>query len=256
MKEYTISKEYINNIEVKKLIDSINKGFLPKNVIYSNSRNVVWAEHVESVGKVAIKRFNYNFLKVINNIVAGKSRAQRAYDNSLILLENKFSTPEPIAYIDFKFLGIPITSVFITKYTDDREIAELTEKGNNKYYDEATNALAKLLADMHSMGIVYRDANPSNVLYHIEDDKVTLSLIDTNRMRIKTNVVYKEIIDELWRSTWSSATLTDVTYAYSKIRGYDPERLLKTVLAYKLKKENLRNKKRRMKSFFRSKDNK
>ena len=126
---------------------------------------------------ILINRFIYSTLR--------RPKAQRAYENALILAQKGISTPEPIAYmLHFKH-GLLCESYLITKQLD---LA-------HTFYEFGHGGIAgreKILADfvhftceLHEKGVYHKDYSPGNILFDTQNGTTVFALVDINRVTYK-----------------------------------------------------------------------
>ena len=135
--------------------------------------------------RVAVK--SYVKITWANRLIYGvlrKSKAQRAYENALILLRSGVPTPKPVAYVD-RYKGPFLTnSYFVCLYVNYKPCRELFDRP----LEECRNALGnfgRFLYRLHSMGIFHGDLNLNNVLYFERAGQYEFCLIDNNRIRLR-----------------------------------------------------------------------
>ncbi|MFT3738700.1 MAG: lipopolysaccharide kinase InaA family protein [Breznakibacter sp.] len=135
--------------------------------------------------RVAIK--SYERMTWANRYVYGlfrKSKAQRAYENALVLLNCQISTPAPIAFVDYVRNGKLIKSYFVSKYVPFKSAKELFS-GSIEDCRVALISFAKFVHKLHTQGIYHNDFNLSNIFYSLNGSSFEFSLIDNNRMNFR-----------------------------------------------------------------------
>lgn len=113
-----------------------------------------------------------------------KSKAQRAYEHSKLLLNRGVTSPEPVAYINIYRYGILYQSYYVSLYTNYRPLRELLELPISES-EEGLKAFARFTYQLHSAGILHDDYTIDNVLYQYDYKEYDFSLIDNNRMRFR-----------------------------------------------------------------------
>lgn len=145
------------------------------------------------------------------------SKAQRAYDNALQLLKRHIATPAPIAWF-----GDGRTYYYASAVTDGRPVkGELIER--EPYRADMVRPYARFVATLHEKGILHRDLNPTNVLFHTAaDGAYTFELIDINRMRFYDDgpVPKSECMENLTLFWWLTDVYRDVLNAYAEARQW------------------------------------
>lgn len=145
-------------------------------------RNEVRIVEIDGI-KLVIKYFKR--ITLANRFIYAhfrKSKAQRSYENSEMLRQKGFSSPEPVAYINCLSRGILTKSYYICLYSDYRPIKELL--GLPLAEAQAPlEAFARFTYKLHKSGIFHEDYSTSNVLYQQSGGDYDFSLIDNNRIR-------------------------------------------------------------------------
>ncbi len=120
-------------------------------------------------------RFIYSFFR--------KSKAFRAYHNTLKIAGKGFDTAEAVAYIEIAEKGLFSDSYFVSLHCRNvrtiREYYSGPLSGNETLID----AFSRYTASLHDAGIFHLDYSPGNVLIHTEKENHTFILIDINRMK-------------------------------------------------------------------------
>lgn len=139
-----------------------NKGTL----IY-NGRNKVWIFNHDDIKYVVKKFHSLGFWKGIIYTFFRENKARRAFENGQRLLKNGIKTPEPIALIEEKKYGLYNELYYVTGYIDWLPIRKpLIE--DDLFNLQMTLDYAHFLADLHQKGIIHKDLNNTNVLYHLD----------------------------------------------------------------------------------------
>ena len=145
-------------------------------------RNEVRIVEIDGI-KLVIKYFKR--ITLANRFIYAhfrKSKAQRSYENSEMLRQKGFSSPEPVAYINCLSRGILTKSYYICLYSDYRPIKELL--GLPLAEAQAPlEAFARFTYKLHKSGIFHQDYSTSNVLFQSFEGGYDFSLIDNNRIR-------------------------------------------------------------------------
>ena len=156
------------------------------NKVFCHKRNIV--ERVTMQGKEFVvkcyKRPNF-FNRVVYTCFRG-SKARRAYEHALRLLECGIDTPFPVAYVEIKKGGLFSTGYFISEYMpynlmSDAYAGLVTEGEVHRLTKEFMDFTLK----MHAMKVLPLDFNSSNIFYHVDEESgaYRFALTDINRMR-------------------------------------------------------------------------
>ena len=120
--------------------------------------------------------------RLVYSLGIRKPKGQRAYEYPQILLSRGIETPENIAYIEDRHLGMLGFSYFVCTQCDYGH--ELYEVGHapDGTYNELAIALARFTAHMHENNVMHRDYSPGNILWKKDGQGYHFSVIDINRM--------------------------------------------------------------------------
>ena len=133
---------------------------------------------------VVIKAFRVP--NIINQLIYGNfrnSKAQKSYDNALMLFELGICTPRPIGYIEFYHYSLFKKSFFVTeKYHYDFTIREPLLDKNFPDRDNIFKAFAAFTLMLHNKGVYHKDYSPGNILIKKLEEGYEFCLVDINRM--------------------------------------------------------------------------
>lgn len=236
----TINPRYAASPDVEAEIKSFVSAFESSGeTIFQNRRNTIKMFAADSLHReVVVKRYgNKGLLKQFFSLFK-KSKAQKAFDNGLMLEAVGIATPEPIAYVNERSGRWMKACYSVTAYTPDTALTPLLERPLPDA--EAVKALARLTAAMHDSGIVHRDLNSSNVLQHTDSNgQLALSLIDINRMRHRADrrplTRIADYAHDLLRFTGRLDVFLPVAYEYARLRGFDAEPFVRRLTKMKIK---------------------
>ena len=223
--KYSILNSFITNIPT--LFDQEGE------LVYAG-RNQLKCYSVEGYD-IIVKRYKVPHL--INRIAYTffrPSKAKRAYEYALKLLDLGVNTPAPIAYIEQKSFGLLNHGYFISiyekDYTDIRSL--MTGEQTN---DALLQELAIYIAEFHNKGVLHFDMSPGNILYKKVDNHFQFTLIDINRMQFLPKISneirfksFKQLSDNKAVLTriaqlYASASKLNETEAIYKINNYCTE---------------------------------
>ncbi|MBR2637337.1 MAG: hypothetical protein IKD40_00640 [Bacteroidaceae bacterium] len=232
------------------LLRIVREGYSPDKV-YSNKRNLV--EKVTIAGKpYVIKRFKrptlancfiYTFFR--------KTKAQRAYEYALMLLERGVKTPFPVAYIEVKKNGFFHTGYLITEYMDYPTLSEF--RPDNLPNDELMKLQSSFIdftIGLQEKRILPLDYNPGNIFYYYNSAKgcYEFALTDINRMRFGYVPWTRDTMRSFEQFGISTEHLYKFMLEYSKERGVDIDFCMYQFLSFRLRKKIRRYIKDKMKS--------
>lgn len=192
--------------------------------IYS-ARNIIKRFIIDDID-LTVKRYKVPLR--INQLVYTffrPSKAERAYKYALYLLKCGIRTPEPIAYIEVKRGHIFYQGYFISL---TENYPRLMREFNDGIHDQENilNAFADFTVKLHEAGILHLDYSPGNILFKIDQDKISFSLVDLNRMHFG-KLTPKQCLRNFERLTWDPNVIRYIVTEYAKKRGWDIDKSVK-----------------------------
>ncbi len=192
-----------------------------------DKRNQVKRFVLPSGRPVVVKRFKKPIL--IQRIIYGffrKTKAKRAYLYAAVLRDRGFGTPHEIAYLEERRRGLLSYCYFLSE--EDGAPAIYDRLVVQQPFDRAiADDFAALVAALHQKSILHGDLNPTNVLFRERGDgHYTFSLIDTNRMRVKSlggKFTPSECFDNLTRFDVEHELYRYVLRRYIECMGWEME---------------------------------
>lgn len=151
-----------------------------------DQRNTIQKITVEGVTLV-IKRYKTpNSLNRFAYAHIRKSKARRAYEYALRLLQLGIGTAKPVAYIEVSEKGLFQTGYFISEYLD-YPLLESIGAYEESTRDAVLKDFARFTVGLHQKGVVHKDYNLGNIFFFTEDGNAhyQFALIDINRMRFR-----------------------------------------------------------------------
>ena len=200
-------------------------------IIY-NKRNTLRLATSPYGTKMCIKRYHIpHFFNRIAYTIFRKTKAQRAYENALTLLQHKINTPKPVAYIICKKNGLTEYSYLITEHCPYKhnmsEFGECTLAGN----ESVLKSFAQFTAQLHENNIMHLDYSPGNILFDIKDNTASFSVIDINRMKF-THIDVKNGCKNFCRLWGSSEMMRLIAHHYAIARKFDIQQCERLTLDY------------------------
>jgi tRNA A-37 threonylcarbamoyl transferase component Bud32 len=173
-----------------------------------------------------INRIAYSFFR--------PSKAKRAYEFALKLLQVGVETPAPIAFIEQYESGLLAHGYFICifekEYEHIRDLMDGTQKDS-----DLLKKLAMYIADLHANGVLHLDMSPGNILYKKSADKVHFSLVDNNRMQFMPIISTEKRYKSLKRLTEDKEILIEMAKYYAKASGLDEAESIEKISRYSAK---------------------
>jgi serine/threonine protein kinase len=161
-----------------------------------------------------VNRVAYSFFR--------KSKAARAYENSLRLKELHIEVPLPMAYVECFHFGLLNASYYVSQQcTYPRTLREFraTELGDRSQIAEA---LGLFIAHLHDSGVLHKDLSIGNVLFEERDGRLSFCLVDLNRMRFEP-IDMKKGCKNMERLRGDRDFIRIMTSAYARARGFDEQ---------------------------------
>lgn len=185
--KFAINSAISNQVAYIKFVHNLPENFDRSNDLIFKGRNSV------KKFNIAIDNLNYQdvivkkFKKpdIFKSIVYGffrRSKAYRAFYNSLELTKRSIETPAPIAYLEEYKFGF-LKSAYYVSFPDFKKPIEIELEKSEGFNKEIAKAFACFVGELHEKGILHKDLNNTNVLWeNLGHNKFHFSLIDTNRM--------------------------------------------------------------------------
>ena len=198
--------------------------FDEEGILIYNARNEVRVFKVNGE-KYAAKRFHRApFHQRFDYTFRRPSKAKRAYEYGLKLLEMGIDTPTPIACIEEYSFGLYRRGFAVFTYCNDPDARLLRDEWEQHL--DLINAIAHFLVKMHEKGFLHGDTNLSNFLYREDKKDPTgyhITTIDVNRSKFVENPSKEDCIKNLMRLTHVRPLLQKMVSRYAEIRGWDVE---------------------------------
>jgi hypothetical protein len=168
---------------LRRYIEEIPENFDTLGKLLEARRNVIREDEPQGI-RLVIKSFKRIYLpNKIRYSFFYSSKAQRAYDNALFLMQNGFHTPPPIAYVEVKQWGLITESFFISEYIDFKALHDpgvMESIGKEILIPQ----LASLTYHLHQKNIFHVDYTLGNILHQVINGVNEFALVDNNRMKI------------------------------------------------------------------------
>jgi serine/threonine protein kinase len=192
---------------------------------------------------IIFNRFAYTFLR--------KSKACRAFENALHLLNLGFDTPEPVAFIELKTGGLLRESYFISLQCPYKRLfREFADNKPLEGRESVPEVFGQYAARLHQAGILHKDLSIGNILFEIDNDGVRFSLVDLNRMRFGS-ISPKMGLKNFERLRGNFHFFELLAKGYTTLQPIDPKKCLDLMLHFQKINERHFQRKSKRKRFFR-----
>lgn len=173
---------------------------------------------------IFINRIIYTFFR--------KSKASRAYEYAMILKEKGFGTPEPIAYLELKSMGLLSSSYFVSRQIPDfRMMREFADGSDITGREDIIEALGVFVAHLHQAGILHLDLSVGNILFKKDENGIHFWLVDLNRMRF-CSIDEAKGCKNFERLRGCEALFRVLARSYAKERGFDSTQCFEKIRFY------------------------
>jgi hypothetical protein len=201
---------------LKEYIEKIPASFESLSDILYHDRNIIKSDRVGDL-KLVVKSYGRIYLtNRIRYSFFHPSKAKRAYDNGIKLLQKGFLTPDPVAYIERFEFGLLKQSYFICLFTDFDKLSVYLENGD----DVLMRDLAAFTFKLHKSGVYHNDYSNGNILCTKRYDHYLFSLIDNNRMKFG-NFSYSRRLKNFRLLGLSQEQLAIVAREYARLEQRD-----------------------------------
>ena len=171
----------------------------------------------------------------INRLVYGfirPSKASRAYQNAIKLMELGVGTPVPVAYIDIRSNLLFDKSYLITLKSECSHVyVELFQK-DFKEEEQVLREIGRVTAIMHNKGYVHKDYGCGNILFENTPEGVKIEMVDLNRMYFG-KVDIKMGCKNFERLPCTPQMHKWIAQEYAKGRNFNPDECLKYIVHYR-----------------------
>lgn len=169
-----------------------------------------------------------------------KSKAQRAYEYALMLLEKGVKTPFPVAYIEVKKNGFFHTGYFVAEYFDAPTLSSIIP--GQYSWDELSRIGSSFISftiSLQEKRILPLDYNPGNIFYFPDEKSggYNFALTDINRMRFGGVLLNRNIMRGFEQFGVSTEHLYNFLLCYSAQRGVDLDFCMYQFLSFRIRKK-------------------
>lgn len=233
------------------LLRGIPNGEYKCEKVFCNERNIV--ELTTFLGrKYVIKRYKRPTLfNCLMYTFFRKSKARRAYDYALLLMERGINTPFPVAYIEEKKWGIFCTGYFVSEYLPystlrDLKVADLSVEEHKKLVQD----IISYTIELNDKKVLPLDFNPGNIFcYRKDNDRHwRFALTDVNRMQFGKMVGFNDTMRAFAQFGITTDKIYKVMVEYSLQKNIDIDFAMFVFLFYRIRRRSVSVMKRKVRS--------
>ena len=167
--------------------------------------------------------------RLVYSLGIRQPKGLRAFLYPARLLECGISTPEPIAYIEFRHCGLLGLSYFVSVQSPlTHTLYELAEAKEGTYEDLA-DAFGRYTANMHEHQVLHLDYSPGNILWDKDEQGYHFAVVDINRMRFG-QVSIKDGGTALCRLWGPKRFIELIVRSYAVACGFDEEEAVRLTM--------------------------
>lgn len=219
--------------------EKILNGDYTPDIVFCNKRNVV--EKVTVAGEeFVVKR--YKQPPLVNRVaycLFRKSKARRAYEYAVKLLDCGVDTPFPVACFEFYRKGLFDYGVFISRYVPYSLLENVYEESQSaEEREKILDGFVDFMLSVHKKGIMPMDMNGGNIFYHKDEEngRYMYALTDINRMKFGVSPNFFEMVFSFEQCFPELERLTDLARIYGRKVGQDIMVVLYHILSCRMKR--------------------
>lgn len=213
--------------------------------IYGGRRNLIKLFVAPDGTQLNVKRYKKPSFpaNIIYSTGIRTPKGRRAYTYPAILLEKNVETPEAVAYIEDRRMGLLRHSWFVSiQCPYSHRMYEMGDAAEDLYVPMA-KALAAFTAHMHDSEVLHLDYSPGNILWEKADSSLGertewegyhFSVVDINRMHFGP-VNMKDGCRSFVRLWGPKHFIELLVRRYAQLRGFDAEEAVTIVMAARRK---------------------
>lgn len=177
-----ISDEYKGHKDLEDFLSSMDTRYKKKGRTLHVDNNAVRSFAITELGReIVVKRYQKNVkLQRLTYSLFKKCQAEKAYYNAIKLQSLGIETPNPIAYVEQRKIGLMDYCYFACEKSTGKSLEPLFQTGRLLDYHLATS-LARFLVTLHTKGVLHHNLKPGNILYTQDaDTNYNFILVDNN----------------------------------------------------------------------------
>ena len=191
-------------------------------VVYAK-RNLVMRFCHEGLTMMAKRYKRVNFFQQIAYSFFRPTKAERAFRFAQELRRRGIDTPQPVAYMERRSMGLFAIGYFVSLEVAGIE-SHLLLREVQQFSHELADAVAHQIVAMHRQGVLHGDLNLSNFLCTEEADGYHFNMIDTNRSHFTCGwPTDEQCLQNMVRTTHRRDLYDYLVRSYARQRGWDED---------------------------------
>ena len=211
---------------LRSFLDDLPQRFVREGTEIYRKRNLIKVFSAPDGTLLNVKRYHvpHGLNALVYSFGLRKSKGLRAWEYPVRLKAQDIETPEPVAYIEERCMGMLRFSYFISLQSPySHTLYELADAAPS-LYEPMAEALARFAAHMHEQNVLHKDFTPGNILWQRDDDGTFhFSLVDINRMKFGP-VSPQKGLRSLVRLWGPKRFIQLLVRHYATLRGMDKEK--------------------------------
>lgn len=222
--------------EIERIPDRFLKG--EGQVIY-DGRNQLRVFDIHG-RRMVVKSFQIP--NILNRVCYGlirSSKAQRSFENALLLESLGIGTPVPVAYMTFRSGLLFSRSYYVSLESTCRYTYKDLWKEDVPYQDNLMEEIGRMTACLHENRRLHKDYSRGNILFDcLPDGSIRLEIVDLNRMR-KGRVSMRRGCKNFERLPATDSMRQSMARGYAMARGFDFQECVDLMRRYRSRQKDL-----------------
>jgi tRNA A-37 threonylcarbamoyl transferase component Bud32 len=160
-----------------------------------------------------------------------KSKARRSFEYANMLIEKKFHTPKPVAYIEnHDFIGLTSSYYVSEQLENSFPLTDVLYDNSFPDREKIIKEYVSLIFRLHNNGIQFLDNSSGNFLIKKENDNYDVYMVDLNRMNFYDNIDIHKRLKSFARFTNDREIIKIIAEEYALLSGISSEFCLKKII--------------------------